>query len=85
MTELRKPWVELLQMLCHNAERGKKQTPRQLSDATWGTGDDALHCRLFDFSLYLSFQLQQQTALCLLCSASLLLTLAREPKLAGKL
>lgn len=72
-------------MLCHNAKHGRKRTPRQLSDATWETSDDALPChRLFDFSLYLSFQLHRQTALCLLSSAGLVLLLARENMLAGK-
>lgn len=72
-------------MLCHHAKHGRKRTPRQLSDATWENGDDALpHRRLFDFSLYLSFQLHRQTALCLPRSAGLVLMLARENSLAGK-
>lgn len=85
MTELWKPWAKVLQMLCHHAKHGRKRTPRQLSDATWEIGDDALpRHRLFDFSLYLSFQLHRQTALCLPCSAGLVLILARENVLAGK-
>lgn len=84
-TELWKPWAEVLQMLCHHAKHGKKRMPRQLSDTTWEIADDALpHHRLFDFSLYLSFQLHRQTALCLPRSAGLVLMLARENSLAGK-
>lgn len=41
MTELWKPWVEVLQMLCHDAEHARKRTPRQLSEATWETGNDS--------------------------------------------
>lgn len=85
MTELWKPWAEVLQMLCHHAKHGRKQTLRQLSDAAWEIGVDALpRHRLFDFSLYLSFQLHRQTALCLPCSAGLVLILARENVLTGK-
>lgn len=72
-------------MLCHDAKHGRKRAPRQLTDATWESADEALPChRLFDFSLYLSFQLHRQTAPCLLCSAGLVLILARENVLAGK-
>lgn len=85
VTELWKPWVEVLQMLCHHAKHGRKRTPRQLSDAAWETGVDALpRHRLFDFSLYLSFQLHRQTALCLPRSAGLVLMLARENVLEEK-
>lgn len=85
VTELWKPWAEVLQMLCHHAKHGRKQMPRQLSGATWEISDDALprHC-LCDFRLYLSFQLCWQTALCLPCSAGLVLMLARENVLVGK-
>ncbi len=88
VTELWKPWAEVLQMLCHHAKHGRKQTPRQLSDATWEIGDDAeprcCRCRLFDFTLYLTFQLHRQTAPCLPCSAGLVFRLARENALAGR-
>lgn len=48
-------------------------------------GEDALpRHRLFDFSLYLSFQLHRQTAQCLPCSAGLVLMPARENALVGK-
>lgn len=72
-------------MLCHHAKHGRKRTARQLSDATWEIGDDALpQRRLFDFRLYLSFQLHRQTVLCLPRSAGLVLILARGNVLAGK-
>ena len=84
VTELWKPWAEVLQMLCHHAKHGRKRTPRQLSDAAWEIGDGALpRHRLFDFSLYLSFQRHWQTVLCLPCSAGLVLIPARESPLAG--
>ncbi|KAK5850096.1 hypothetical protein PBY51_014375 [Eleginops maclovinus] len=55
------------------------------SDATLEMGDDALpRHRLFDFSLYLSFQLHWITVLCLPCSAGLVLIVARESMLPGK-
>lgn len=72
-------------MLCHHAKHGRKRTPRQLLDATWEIGGDAMpRQRLFDFSLYLLFQLHRQTVLCLPCSAGLVLMLVRENALAGK-
>lgn len=71
-------WQELWK-LCRHPKHGSKRTSRQLLDAAWEIGDDALPLhRLFNFSLYLSFQLHRQTALCLPCSAGLLLLVARE-------
>lgn len=76
MTKLWKPWAEVLQMLCHHTKHGRRQTPRQRWDAAWEIGDGAVpHHRLFDFSLYFSFQLRWQTALRLPCSAGLVLML----------
>lgn len=76
-------WQELWK-LCHHPKHGSERKSRQLSDAAWEIGDDALPLRcLFDFSLYLSFQLHQQTALCLPCLAGLDLILAREKRGAG--
>lgn len=63
-------------MLCHHTKHGRKQTPRQRSGTAWEIGDGAVpHHRLFDFSLYFSFQLHWQTALRLPCSAGLVLML----------
>lgn len=55
VTERWEPRAEVLQMLCHNAEHGRQRAPRQLSTIQPS-------CCLFDFSLHLLLQLQQQTA-----------------------
>lgn len=41
VTDLWKPRAEVLQMICHHAKHGRKRAPRQLSDATWETGEEA--------------------------------------------
>ena len=52
-------------MLCHRTKHGRKRTPRQLSDATWEMGDDAVpRNSMFDCSLYLAFQLRSCKLLC---------------------
>lgn len=82
VTELWKPWAEVLQMLCHHAKHGRKRTPSTALGCD--LGKSAARQSLFDFSLYLSFQLHRQTVLCLPRSAGLVLILARENALAGK-